>query len=70
MSHQDHNWKQSACHAAHGILHTESGKKAVSIGTAALVAAAPPTLIAAATVVAPVAVIGAALFGLWKLLDD
>jgi ABC-type nickel/cobalt efflux system permease component RcnA len=54
MADHNHDWKETAAHAVHHVMHTETGKHAASYVATTLSGLAPPAAaIAVATVAAP-----------------
>ncbi len=65
MSSQN-DWKHTAAHAAHAVLHTEAGKRTAHSAVTSLAAVAPPALVAVGTLAAPVAIVGLIAWSLWS----
>jgi hypothetical protein len=68
-----HKVLETACHALHLAEKTEIGKHAIhNAGAAAVgaVVAAAPLVAPIAIAAAPVVLVGAAFYGLWRWLDS
>jgi hypothetical protein len=65
-----HNLKHGLVHGARLALETEAGKKATKAVATAVIAAAPPVLVAAAAPLAPFAIVGALGYCVYRALKD
>ena len=68
-----HKPLETACHALHLAEKTDLGKRAIHTAGAAVtgaITAAAPVVVPVAIVAAPVVLVGAAVYGLFRWLDS